>query len=130
MSTSEILINNSYKSVEGPSTSQSSIPQASSSTSLSNQPPQVQFLEIKSFIDKGIRLIEKKFNLQEFLLQSNIVINNMTSYNAIHATSSSQSFSGFSTGCAQSTSGSAITFVDYISSMMTNFISSRTATPK
>jgi hypothetical protein len=52
-------------------------------SSSSNQ----NFLRIRSLIDKGLKFIEKKFNLQEFLVNSNTIINNMSSFNSLNSSS-------------------------------------------
>jgi hypothetical protein len=51
------------------------------------------YIRIRSLIEKGYKFIEKKFNLNEFLANSNTLINNMSSYNSI--TSSYLQNSGF-----------------------------------
>ena len=58
---------------------------ASNANSAANQ----SFVKFRSLIEKGYKLIEKKFNLNDFLNFSNIIINNITS---VHSVSSPASF--------------------------------------
>ncbi len=56
----------------------------SNSNILTNSALNFSFVKLRSLIDKRVKLAEKKFNLHEFLVQTNNLINNMTSFNAIN----------------------------------------------
>lgn len=41
------------------------------------------FVKVRSLVERGYKFVEKKFNLSDFLANSNALINNMSSYNSI-----------------------------------------------
>lgn len=41
------------------------------------------FVKVRSLVERGYKFVEKKFNLTDFLANSNALINNMSSYNSI-----------------------------------------------
>ena len=91
MSTSQIFLTNSYQNLP---TLNSSVNNPnhhinSSSTELF----QSQFLKVRSLVDNGIRFIERKLNLEDFLKSSNTIINNLQSFYSINL--SSMQNSGF-----------------------------------
>ena len=138
MSTSQhIFLNNSYTNIE--SANSSNINQHGS-TITSSSPPLSQFLKIRSLVDRGVKFIEKKLNLQDFLLQTNVIINNLTSFNSIHSSYGNQPFSGFGFNSfnpfglqanSSFTSNSTYTYAEYISATISSLYSSTSApTPR
>ena len=69
ISTSQILLSNSYKN-------QQTVANLSTSPPPAYATPITQYLKIRSIFDKESKFTEKKLNLQDFLVQSNSVINN------------------------------------------------------
>jgi serine/threonine protein kinase len=69
-------------------TAESSISQtnlaSTSPISGGNSPNSFSFLKLRSVLDKGVKLVEKKLNLTDFLMSTNTLINNMTSFNSIN----------------------------------------------
>ena len=91
MSTSQIFLTNSYQNL---STFNSSVNNPNHHlNSASAELFQSQFLKVRSLVDNGIRFIERKLNLEDFLKSSNTLINNLQSFNSIN--SSSMQNSGF-----------------------------------
>lgn len=56
---------------------------STSSSSLSSITAGQSLLKIRSLIDKGYKFLEKKFNLNDFLISSNNLINNMATYSSV-----------------------------------------------
>ncbi len=95
-STSQIFMSNSLKSImnsdsefiirrRGISEIVTASPPRHNNNLMITAQPTIQFIKIRSLIDRGIKFVEKKLNLEEFLTHSNTIINNMASFNTIHS---------------------------------------------
>lgn len=83
--TSQILLSNSYKNQDRGSIGLSTSPPYAT--------PSVQYLKIRSIFDKESKFTEKKINLQDFLVQSSALINNMSLVNSLNQSSGLQMIS-------------------------------------
>jgi len=79
--TSQLFSSLSHSNLTDSSLSSSSSNDTINSSSHSN------LIRIRSIIEKGIKFVEKKFNLHDFLVNSNTIINNMSTFNSIHSNS-------------------------------------------
>lgn len=90
---SSVNMTNGTESLRGNQSSGNMLNQSSKSNLVSIPPPSQTFVRIRSLVDRGFKFLEKKFNLSEFLANTNVIINNLTSYNSINL--SSMQNSGF-----------------------------------
>lgn len=137
-STQQIFLENPYRTLEN-TYSNSSI--ANPSSSVSSEQSTTQYLKIRSLVNRGIKFIEKKINLLDFLHRSNSIINNMTSFNSLNSTQGMniQPFSLFFNfnqtnplfqTVSTSSNSNINTYADYISSSIANCqLSSNTYPP-
>lgn len=77
------LLNGQNMTATESSTSQSNLTSTSPAAN-SSSPSNFSFLKLRSVLDKGVKLVEKKLNLSDFLMSTNNLINNMTSFNSIN----------------------------------------------
>lgn len=105
------------------------------SSSLKTSPSSQSFLKIRSLIDKGFKFLEKKFNLNDFLVNSNKIINSSLSVgsfslgspflssNPAPQTSNAITGYGSSTSLAASlsslnTSAQSSSYLDFVNSLL------------
>jgi hypothetical protein len=86
LQTSQVFLSNSLGS-NSITTLDTSTNETLNSNSNSNPSNIENFVRIRSIIDKSLKFIGKEFNLQEFLINSNEIINKITSYNSIYSSS-------------------------------------------
>ncbi len=84
-STSQIFLTNSFKTTTTNSDTASTSPTSHNNNLIASAQPTNQFIKIRSLLDRGLKFVEKRLSLQEFLSHSNAIINNMTSFNTIHS---------------------------------------------
>lgn len=90
LQTSQVFLSNSLSSTNTISFETSNSETINSNSNSNNNnitSSNMNFLKIRSLVDKGLKIFEKKFNLQEFLMNSNTIINNMTSFNSMNSNS-------------------------------------------